>query len=652
MATYTVQAPTGEVITLEGPEGATQDEIVKQAQSLYKPKAREVSATSMAKDFGKATASLADTALNALTGTLDWAAYGLARPYYGFTTDMTPEQATAKARAETTSPKDVIGRALGITQDPAYQQELSRRAMGAVGEGMGKVTKPVAEATGIPEPDVEHMLNSLLMPVAPYVGKAGTAIGKGIYAAEPAMAAIAKAPITVPVAAAKAPFQFGKGVMEGFRNPEPGPNSAFVPLKPTYFPQGPVNRFMAGEIDRPALESTARPTAELTQGPVSQLGVMTAPRNAAGEPLVALKGRGIEAYGENLGRSYHKSPLQLAADVGLTALGAGPLMSGLKAAQTGTGALLQRRAGFAPGFLEKYNAAEMPPPGGPVPPGAGPTPPPVAPIAPQPIPPGPPTPPGQVPKAVSPDELKATAAEVVQEATQPEAPVAPTTELPVVQKAKQVMGEQYRPPVEEAPVAPAAVEPPPVVETPPAPTVNNIMTNTLPTTEHGKVPVTGREYYEHYTKGGLSPNELKYAPGTLAETLYNKAKQDPTSLTRKDIEDWYKYDHSESLIPDFTPTKATKKRAAITEAEKVEAASKKLSDKIIRDYERIQQKPTRGRPELLGLTPEEAMAYDRARMDAHAKKIAEENAREAAERAVKEQIPVKKAAKKKVKSKL
>lgn len=38
MAQYTVQAPDGQTITLEGPEGATQEEVIAQAQKLYTPK--------------------------------------------------------------------------------------------------------------------------------------------------------------------------------------------------------------------------------------------------------------------------------------------------------------------------------------------------------------------------------------------------------------------------------------------------------------------------------------------------------------------------------------------------------------------------------------------------------------------------------------
>lgn len=39
MATYTVKAPDGRTITLQGPEGASQEDILAQAQALYKPQA-------------------------------------------------------------------------------------------------------------------------------------------------------------------------------------------------------------------------------------------------------------------------------------------------------------------------------------------------------------------------------------------------------------------------------------------------------------------------------------------------------------------------------------------------------------------------------------------------------------------------------------
>ncbi len=39
MAEYTVKAPDGKTITLQGPDGASQEDIIAQAQALYKPQA-------------------------------------------------------------------------------------------------------------------------------------------------------------------------------------------------------------------------------------------------------------------------------------------------------------------------------------------------------------------------------------------------------------------------------------------------------------------------------------------------------------------------------------------------------------------------------------------------------------------------------------
>ena len=215
----------------------------------------EKGAADYAKDFGKSAASLADTALNAVTGALDYAAYPMARAF-----GRTPEQATA----ETTSPKDVIGTAFGITQDPAYQRELSRKAMGAVGEGVQAVAKPISTATGLPGSDVENMLGSGMLlagaKAQPYVNRAGQAVGQAMYAAEPYVTGAAQAPVS-------APLQFGKGLVEGLANKQYNPaTSAMVPLRDTYTPPAAAQRFM-GELPGvprqtlSQLESQARPTS-------------------------------------------------------------------------------------------------------------------------------------------------------------------------------------------------------------------------------------------------------------------------------------------------------------------------------------------------------------------------------------------------------
>ena len=53
MAQYTVQAPDGHTITLEGPEGASQADVIAQAQKLYQPKA-EIASTQFGETGGGA----------------------------------------------------------------------------------------------------------------------------------------------------------------------------------------------------------------------------------------------------------------------------------------------------------------------------------------------------------------------------------------------------------------------------------------------------------------------------------------------------------------------------------------------------------------------------------------------------------------------
>ena len=111
---------------------------------------------------GRAAASLVDTGLNAITGTLDVAAYPLARAYYG--TQMSPQEAEAKAKAETTSPKDVVGRAFGVSQTPEYKGEASRQVMDYIGANLEKGVDAIqsglqSQGINIPKGDIENMVN-------------------------------------------------------------------------------------------------------------------------------------------------------------------------------------------------------------------------------------------------------------------------------------------------------------------------------------------------------------------------------------------------------------------------------------------------------------------------------------------------------------
>ena len=111
---------------------------------------------------GRGVASAADVGINAVTGTLDVLAYPLARAYYG--TQMSPEAAEAKAKAETTSPKDVVGRAFGVTETPEYKGEASRQVMDYIGANLEKGVDAIqrglqSQGINIPKGDVENMVN-------------------------------------------------------------------------------------------------------------------------------------------------------------------------------------------------------------------------------------------------------------------------------------------------------------------------------------------------------------------------------------------------------------------------------------------------------------------------------------------------------------
>jgi hypothetical protein len=120
---------------------------------------------------GRAAASLADTGINLLTGTLDVLAYPVARAYYGM--QMSPEAAAEKAKAETTSPKNVVGRAFGVSETPEYKGEASQQLMNYIGANMDKGADVIAKETGLPKADVESYMNTLLLTTPSAVKAAG-----------------------------------------------------------------------------------------------------------------------------------------------------------------------------------------------------------------------------------------------------------------------------------------------------------------------------------------------------------------------------------------------------------------------------------------------------------------------------------------------
>ena len=446
--------------------------------SLPPPK----TATDYAKDFGKSAASLGDLILGAPSALAGQATYAGARAL-----QKSPEEATQlqnkvmSGQVPFIPSANPIGNQLGITNDPAYQNEAARRMMGYVNQGVTSVAPSVSNITGLPQSDVENMMNTGLMAAGPVAVKAAPYIAKA-------------APLANPMNYVRG----AKGVAHGVMNPEPGmPGSAYVPLRESYYPDWAVQQFNAGKIGLNELEQSKQPSSQLFNTPQTKQALNSAETNMAGERMIPVQGRVPQAIGERIGREYVANPLTAAADIGLSLFSGAPLpiSAAQKAAMAYRTGQLSKAANFDPQFASNlakaqqeaaFNASQPAPPAGPVAPAS---PPPAPPAAPAPLPQltyDTNVPSGslnQVPIYVSPEGMASTNMRAANQAginskyppisTGP-GPVSPA-ELSQQVAASKIAesGPQAVAPasVAEMPPAPAPVVAPPVIQPKPAPVV-------------------------------------------------------------------------------------------------------------------------------------------------------------------------------------
>lgn len=149
--------PAAEAPTEKGqPKGFTQ--IAKAAQETNKPIA----------DVGKGLASIADIALGAVPAVVGGATYAGARAF-----QKSPKEAQALAQKVSAPLEQPIGKALGITEEPAYKQEASRLAMEKIGQYLGESADVISQKTGIPKADVENMLGTISLAAGKPIAKLG-----------------------------------------------------------------------------------------------------------------------------------------------------------------------------------------------------------------------------------------------------------------------------------------------------------------------------------------------------------------------------------------------------------------------------------------------------------------------------------------------
>ena len=123
-------------------------------------------------DVGKGLASIADIALGAVPAVVGGVTYAGGRAF-----GQTPEQAQALAQKVSTPLEQPVGKALGITEEPAYKQEAVRQAMDKIGQYIGESADTISQKTGIPKTDVENMINTLS-----FAAGEGFAATKGVKA--------------------------------------------------------------------------------------------------------------------------------------------------------------------------------------------------------------------------------------------------------------------------------------------------------------------------------------------------------------------------------------------------------------------------------------------------------------------------------------
>lgn len=129
-------------------------------------------ATQQAKrDLGASVASLADVTLGGIIpGVAGPVTYAGAR-FVG----QTPEQASALEQKVVGATEKPFGKLLGVTETQAYKGEASRQLMDFIGQNINKGAEWISQKTGVPVGDVQNMIGTATVGLAPAAAKATSA---------------------------------------------------------------------------------------------------------------------------------------------------------------------------------------------------------------------------------------------------------------------------------------------------------------------------------------------------------------------------------------------------------------------------------------------------------------------------------------------
>ena len=124
-------------------------------------------------DVGKGLASLADVAYSPVPAVLGGATQAIVRP---FTNPQEAEKIGGNVSGFLEKP---VGKFFGVTEDPAYKQELSNKISQVIGEYGNKGADFISKKTGLPVEDVRNMLNTASFAI-PEVGGELKPVAKAI----------------------------------------------------------------------------------------------------------------------------------------------------------------------------------------------------------------------------------------------------------------------------------------------------------------------------------------------------------------------------------------------------------------------------------------------------------------------------------------
>ena len=195
------------------------------------------------KNLVKGLASVADIAISAVPAAASQVVYAGGRAL-----GQTPEEATKTAQKVANAPS--FGKTFGISEDPAYKQEATRKIMDQIGQYVGESSDDISQKTGIPKQDVENMLGTLATGLGAKLPSPKTAVLKLQEQFDKRFPSTTQAPAVAPVS----PTLTGVGAAKVEINPYAGKITGEESARGQY----PVVKLSKIKQDAPASEQQIR----------------------------------------------------------------------------------------------------------------------------------------------------------------------------------------------------------------------------------------------------------------------------------------------------------------------------------------------------------------------------------------------------------